>query len=63
MQFGFMKGMGTTVRQMQEKFITKGQKPYFFHCSSGNFWGLISPVMEGANFFFLGAGVESDSTV
>jgi len=34
MQFGFMKGKGTTdaifiVRQMQEKFRTKGKKLYF----------------------------------
>ena len=34
MQFGFMKGKGTTdaifiVRQMQEKFIVKGKKLYF----------------------------------
>jgi len=34
MQFGFMKGKGTTdaifiVRQMQEKFRAKGMKPYF----------------------------------
>jgi len=34
MQFGFVKGKGTTgaifiVRQMQEKFIAKGKKPYF----------------------------------
>jgi len=34
MQFGFMKGKGTTdaifiVRQMQENFRVKGKKPYF----------------------------------
>ena len=34
MQFGFMKGIGTTdaifiVRQMQEKFRSKGKKLYF----------------------------------
>jgi len=34
MQFGFMKGKGTTdaifiVRQMQEKFTVKGKKLYF----------------------------------
>jgi len=38
MQFGFMKGKGTTdaifiVRQMQDKFKTKGKKLYFgFMC-------------------------------
>jgi len=31
MQFGFMKGKGTTIilRQMQEKFRVKGKKHYF----------------------------------